>query len=168
MPLERLVRDRINRDLRALPELHVRHVGLVDLDLGLDDPHVRQRQQHRAGVVHRPDDGRFTFLDVAAGDDAVDWRLDALLAQVVARAFEPGALLIDPARLRRGGLVTLLQGRFRRLHVVHRPVERVARRQLLRPVLLLPRQRRLRLLQLHPRGFHRLPHLVERALRCLQ
>ena len=48
------------------------------------------------GVVHRADDDRFTLFDVAAGDDAVDRRLDADLAQVVARALERGALLLHP------------------------------------------------------------------------
>ena len=46
---------RVDRDLRLLAELHVRDVGLVDLDLRLDDRHVGERQQHRAGVVHRAD-----------------------------------------------------------------------------------------------------------------
>ena len=63
--------------------------------------HVGERQQHRAGVVHRADHRRFAFLDVAARDDAVDRRFDADLAQVVAGALERRALLVDPALLRR-------------------------------------------------------------------
>jgi hypothetical protein len=43
----------------ATAELHVRDVGLVDFDFRLDDRHVGDRQQHRAGVVHRADDDRF-------------------------------------------------------------------------------------------------------------
>ena len=89
---ERLVRHRVDRDLRDLAELHVRDVGLVDVDFRLDDRHVGDRQQHRAGVVHRADDDGLAFLDVAARDDAVDRRLDAHLAQVVARALGGGAL----------------------------------------------------------------------------
>ena len=100
------------RDLRRLAELHVRDVGFVDFDFGLDDRHVGQRQQHGAGVVHRADHRRFAFLDVAARHDAFDGRLDADLAQVVLRVVERRALLHDAAVLRLGALVALLQGRF--------------------------------------------------------
>ena len=58
------------------PSCTLRDVGLVDLDFRLDDRHVGERQQHGAGVVHRADDRGLAFLDVAAGDDAVDRRLD--------------------------------------------------------------------------------------------
>ena len=86
--LERPVGQGVDRDLGQLAELHVRDVRFVDLDFRLDHRHVGERQQHGAGVVHRADDRGFALLDVAARDDAVDRRLDADLAQVVARALE--------------------------------------------------------------------------------
>ena len=96
---EGLVRQRVDRDLRPLTELDVRDVGFVDLDLRLDDRHVGERQQDGAGVVHRADYRRFALLDVPAGDDAVDRRFDADLAEIVAGALEAGALLPDPRGL---------------------------------------------------------------------
>src|SRR4029079_12076648 len=101
-------------------------------------------------------------------DDAVDRRFDADFAEIVAGVLEAGALLRDPALLRADLFLALLQQRFGRADVVLRLLERLARRQLLRPEVALPRQRLLRLLQLHPSGLDRLPHLVERLLGGLQ
>ena len=69
---ERAARHRVDGDLGLLPELDGGDVGLVHLDLGLDDRHVRHREQHRAGVVHRPGHRGFPFFDIAAGHDAGD------------------------------------------------------------------------------------------------
>ena len=136
--LERPVGNRVDRDLRLLAELHVRDVGLVDLDLGLDHRHVGQRQQHRAGVVHRADDGRFAFLDVAARDDAVDRRFDADLAEIVARALERRRApdrCGSPAR--RPACSRSCSADSADFDVVLGLLERLARRQLLAPEILL-------------------------------
>ena len=168
MPLEGAVRDGVNRDLRHLADGDVRDIGFVDFDLGLDDRHVSQCQQHRAGVVHGADDRGFAFLDVASGDDAVDGRLDAHLAQVVAGALEGGPLLAETGGLRIDLLRAFTQPRFGRLHVVFCLVERLAGCELLAPEVALARQVLLGLVQLYARGFHRLALLVERTLRSLQ
>ena len=68
--------------LAFCPSCDVGDVGFVHFHFRFDDRHVGDRQQHRAGIVHRADDGRFPFLDVAAGDDPGDRRLDAYLAEV--------------------------------------------------------------------------------------
>ena len=81
--------------LAIWPSCTRRDVGLVDLDLGLDQRHVGDGQQHRAGVVHRADDRRLALLDVAAGDDAVHRRGDDDLGQVVPRRRQAGLLLLD-------------------------------------------------------------------------
>ena len=168
MSPERFLRDGVNRDFRRLANLHVRHVGFVYFDFGLNDAHIGERQQHRAGVVHRADHRGLAFLDVPSGNDAVDRRLDPVLAQVVARALEDGAFLHDASGLRRQLLFALAQVRLGRLDVVGRALERFARRQLLAPQVFLPCQGLMRLLDLHFRGFNRLFHRFERLLRRLQ
>ena len=123
--------------LADLAESHRRDVGLVDLDFRFDDRHVGDRQQHRAGVVHRADDDGFALLDVAAGDDAVDRRLDAGATQVVLRLVQRGAFLADALILGLDVLLALAQFRLADVHGVLRPVELLPRGQLLRPQLLL-------------------------------
>ena len=81
--------------LADLADLHRRDVGLVDFDLRLDDRHVGERQQLRAGVVHRADDDVFAFLDVAARDDAVERRQQRHLPQVVLAGVERRRFLLD-------------------------------------------------------------------------
>ena len=168
MSLERSIGNRVDCDLGDLPDLHVRNVRLVDFDLRLNDGHVGERQQHRARIVHGADDGGLALLNIAARDDAVDRRLDAHLAEVVARALEHGTLLCDAALLRLDLFLALLHVRLRGPHVVHHLVERLARRELLAPEVLLARQVLLGLLQLHFRRLDRLPHLIERLFRRLQ
>src|SRR5439155_22908376 len=108
------------------------------------------------------------FLNVAARHDAVDWRFDAHLAEIVTRAFERRAFLIDAARLRRHLLFALLNRRFGGLAVVFRAIERLASGELLAPEIALACQRLLRLLQLDACRFDRLPELIERRFRRLQ
>ena len=131
----------------------------------LNDAHVGERQQHGAGVVHRADDRGLAFLNVPARHDAVDGRLDAHLAQIVARALEAGALLVDSRFLRVDLPLAFLERRFRGADVVLRALERFARRELLLPELLLAREVLLRLIELHARGLDRLPLLLERRSR---
>ena len=85
--------DRVDGDLRELPHLHERDVGFVDFDFRFDDRHVSNRQQHGARIVHRADDGGVADFDVAAGDDAVERRLEARLPQIVLSARQAGHLL---------------------------------------------------------------------------
>jgi len=73
--LERSVWYRVDGHDCGLAERDRRDVGLVHFDFGLDERHVGNGQQHRAGVVHRADDHVFTFFDVPAGDDAVHRRV---------------------------------------------------------------------------------------------
>src|SRR5581483_4824490 len=138
--LERFVLNGVDRNLRDLADLDVGHVRLVDFNLRLDHVHVGEFEQHGPGVVHRADDRGFALLHVPPRDDAVDRRFHADAAQVVARAVETGALLRDAALLRFDQLLAFLDVRLRRVDVVHRFVERFARRQLLTPEILLPRE----------------------------
>ena len=94
-------------------------------------------EQHGAGVVHRADHRGLAFLNVPSRDDAVDRRLDSHFAQVVARALEPGAFLVDAAGLRRDLFLALANRRFGGLDVVLRLVERFARGELLTPQVAL-------------------------------
>ncbi len=91
---ERLAGHRVDRDLGHLTDLHVGNVGLVDFDFRFDHRHVGHLEQHGSGVVHGADHRRFTLLDVAAGDDAVDRRFDPDLAQVGPGVLERGRFLV--------------------------------------------------------------------------
>ena len=164
VPLEGPVGNRVDRDFRDLPELDVRNVGFVDLDFGLDDRHVGDRQQHRAGVVHRADDGRLPLLDVPARDDAGDRRFDPHFAEIELRAGELRAILPEPHLLRAHLLLALGKRRLREADVVLRSFERFARGELLLPQLLLALEILLRDRQLHASGFDRLPRLFEPRL----
>ena len=159
---ERLVRQRVDRDLGRLAELHVRDVGLVDLDLGLDDRHVGERQQHGAGVVHRADHRRLALLDVAAGDDAVDRRLDADLAQVVPGVLERRLLLLDARRCVVTSAPALASVGLRMPHVVLGPLERLPSSSARPCQRSCWRARFLRLLERRLRALERTPQLLER------
>ena len=165
---EGLVGQRVDRDLGLLAELHVWDARFVDLDLRLNHGHFGQRQQDRAGIVHRADDRRFALLDVAPRDDAINGRFDSDFAEVVARALEPGAFLGDAAALRHHLFFALLKGRFSRLQVVLGFLERFARRELTAPEILLALERLTRLLHLDVRRLDGLLHLIQRALRGLE
>src|SRR3989442_782920 len=92
---ERLVMHRVDGDLGRLVEHDGWDVRFVDLYLRFDHRHVGNRQQHRAGIVHRPDDDVLALLDVATGHDAIHRGGDDDLAQVVARGLELSLLLQD-------------------------------------------------------------------------
>ncbi len=166
--LERAIGDRVDRDLGLLSHRHVRDVRFVDFDLRLNHGHVRDRQQHGAGIVHRPDDGRFAFLDVPARDDTGDWRLDADLAEIELRAGQLRAILSKPDFLRAHLLLALGEGRLRDSHVVLRAFQRFARGELLFPQLLLTFQILLCDGQLHTRRLDSLTRLFETCLIGLQ
>ncbi len=168
MSLEGSIRNRVDRDLRALADLHVRHVRLVHFDFSLDDAHVRELEEHGAGVVHRADHGGLALLDVAPRDNAFDGRLHAHFAQVVPRAFERRLLHVDAAFLRLDLLLALLHVRLGDLHVVHGLLERLARRQLLLPEILLTGEVLLRLQELRLRRLNRLLDLIDGGLSSLE
>ena len=138
---EGLAADGVDGHDRLLADLHQGNVGLVDFDLGLDHRHVGHGEQHRAGVVHGADDDVLTLLDVAAGDDAVEGRLEARLRQVVAAADQPGLLLahllLAGADLLRAGVQVALA----HLDLGFGLLERLARRQARLPQFLLPLER---------------------------
>src|SRR5438093_310910 len=92
---ERLVMHRVDGDLGRLVEHDGWDVRFVDLYLRFDHRHVGNRQQHRAGIVHRPDDDVLALLDVATGHDAIHRGGGDDLAQVVARGLELSLLLQD-------------------------------------------------------------------------
>src|SRR5258706_15317927 len=157
-----LVGQRVDRDLRELADHNVGNVALIHLDFCLNHAHIGQREENRAGVVHRADHSGLALLDVPARDDPVDWRFDANLAQVVSRVLEARALLLDARFLRRDLVLPLVVPRLVRSHIVFRSFERFARRQLLLPQILLAIERLLGLIDLHARGLNRLALLVER------
>ena len=154
--------------LAGWPICHARDVGLVHVHFGLDHRHIRDRQQHRAGVVHRADDDCLALFDVAAGDDAGDRRLDADLAQVEARALGGRAFLMHPQFLRLDLLLLRPQVRLAHPQIVFCPLERFTRRQATLPQLLLPTQIVFRLLQRYPGAVERQAQLFHLRLRRLQ
>jgi hypothetical protein len=141
-PLERPVRHRIDGLSGRLPERDRRNVGFVHFDFRLEQRHVGDGQEHRPGVVHRADDGRLAFLDVAACHQTVHRRRDDDLIQVVARGREAGTLLADLLLAGVDVLLARLQIGLPDGNVVLCPLECLTSRQAVLPQLLLAAQRR--------------------------
>ncbi len=116
MPLEGLVRDRINRDVRLLIQFDVDDVGFVYLYLRRDQGHIGPRHD-RAG--HRALDTRhdgFPDPDRKIGDDPVQRRDHGVFLQDIVKARQTGLGLGDPPL--RGQLLSQRLG-FHRLRLLH-------------------------------------------------
>ena len=85
----------VDGDAGVLADLDRRDVGLVDFHHRFDHAHVRDRHQHRAGVVHRADYSHFALFDRKCGDDAGHRRAHGGFGERVVGGGEVGARLAD-------------------------------------------------------------------------
>ncbi len=151
--------------LADLSQFDERDISLVDFDLGLDDRHVGDGQQDRPGIVHRANHHVLALLDVAAGDDAVEGRLEARLRQRVLAAHESSLLLTELFLARLDLLFPRPQLRLAHVHIGLRPLEGFARGQAGLPQVLLPLEALARDFELRLRALERHPRLFEAGAR---
>ena len=85
----------VDVDARVLPQGDRWDRRLVDLHLGFDHRHVRDRQQHRSRLVLDADDGDLALFDPLRRHDAVHRRDDGRLRKRVLRALQHRAGLLD-------------------------------------------------------------------------
>ena len=130
------VRHGVDGHLRHLSNGHRRDFRLVYFNFGLDDRHVGDRQQHRSGIVHRPEHRGLALFDATAGDQAVHRGRDDDLIEVVLRGRQSGFLHLDPLLVGLDLLLACLQFGFADGDFVLGPFERFAGRQLFLPQFL--------------------------------
>ena len=90
---ENAIGERIDLHVRAVTDLDVGDVGLVNLDHSLHRGQVGNGQEHRPGVVHRPDDRGLALLYVEPRHASGDGRLDYRFRQSIPGLLEVGLRL---------------------------------------------------------------------------
>jgi len=159
--VEGLVGVRIDVDARGLPQGDRGNRRLVDLHLGFDHRHVRNRQQHRSRLVLDADHGDLPFFDPLRRHDAVHGRDDRRLRKRVLGALQHRAGLLDALL---GGEQGGLSGR----RIGPGSLEVGLGENSGRVVLLGANEIRLGLLRVEPRGIEILEQGLHRELGALR